>query len=104
MRSSTDLQIALSSALGSAMFSTAAADSEWSGYSKKIDDLVLVIEAKAVVSEGDIVVFHNAARDLASQAAMGSEQRVKRQVKIRVSGRDIQLEVSASFYINLCST
>ena len=92
-RKSEDMQIALSTALGSAMFSTSDVDSSLSSYSKLIDDLVVKLKTADVVSEDDLVQYHTQARDLAATAAAGQEQRLKRMIEIEVSGRQIQLEV-----------
>ena len=92
-RSSEDLQIALSTALGSAMFSTSDVDSALTCYSKQIDDLVVKLKTQDVVSEDDLVQFHTQARDFAATAAAGQEQRLKRTIAIEVSDRQLQLEV-----------
>ena len=101
-RAKTDITAALSSALGSAMFSTATQDSDHSGYHKQIVDKVQVLLQHAVIDETHIVEFHQQARELAAGAATSGEVRVKRQMQLRHVNRDIHIDVIVWCVLLLC--
>ena len=94
-RSKEDLEAAMQSALGSAMFANSTESELHAGYSKKVSDAVTDLINKEKISEGDIADFHRRACGFAVEVSGSdeTESRLKRPVKIEMFGRSVQVEV-----------
>ena len=100
-REQADLDLAMTSHLGGAMFGNVLEQDHHSKFGKVIQDLVDALKVKQEITDGDVQKFYASARDHQVLHAREGEARAKRTIRLQCFAKDIDIEVFFFFLIIL---